>query len=234
MFKQIEFIAQNEKIWNTYEKPKPASQFIPSWWKQMESSINTESGVVNGTYNSTVKKCMPTFDIFSSGYIVSLPCDIVVSIDKFGDHHVKWFITSEIIHTWNNDQVSTFEIDQEYDTKPVFKNMHGWTIKTPPGWSSYITHPVAYPNLPFRSISGIVDTDLLSYEINTPFTFKKNWTGILEKGTPMFQIIPFERSSWKAEYSFRTEQEHSYQRDILYSKIKNAYGKYFREKKSFI
>ena len=70
-------------------------------------------------------------------------------------------------------------------------------------------------------------------EINTPFTFKKNWTGILEKGTPMFQIIPFERNSWKAKYSFITEQEHQYRRDIINTKLKGMYAKFFREKRSY-
>ena len=162
MFKEIEFIAQSEQIWNVYEKPKPASNFIPGWWKEMEVSLDIDPELINGT-NSTVKRCMPTLDMFTTGYIVSLPCDVEVSLDEFGSHCTRWFIDSNIIETWSNEQVSKFELDQEYDTKPVFKNMHGWTIKTPPGWSSYITHPVAYPNLPFKSISAIVDTDLLSY-----------------------------------------------------------------------
>ena len=128
---------------------------------------------------------------------------------------------------------SNFKLEEEYNTKPVFKNVHGWTIKTPPGWSSYITHPIGYPDLPFKSISAMVDTDLLVTEINTPFTFKKNWSGILEKGTPMFQIIPFERNSWKAKYSFITEQQHKNNIDIMLTKLKSSYLKYFREKRSY-
>jgi hypothetical protein len=71
-------------------------------------------------------------------------------------------------------------------------------------------------------------------EINTPFTFKKNWSGILEKGTPMFQIIPFERNSWKAKYSFITEQQHKNNIDIFLTKLKSSYLKSFREKRSYI
>jgi hypothetical protein len=232
MFKEIEFIAQSEKVWNVYEKPKPASQFMPQWWKNIPDYTGKYFNISDGP-NSTVKKCIPTLDMLTAGYIVSLPCDVEVTIDANGEHSTRWLISSQIFETWNNRQVSNFELDSEYNTRPVFKNVHGWTIKTPKGWSSYITHPIGYPNLPFRSISAIVDTDLLRTEINTPFTFKKNWTGTLEKGTPMFQIIPFERNSWKAKYSFRTKEEHSHERDILYTKLKSAYGKYFREKRSF-
>jgi hypothetical protein len=232
MFKEIEFIAQNETVWNVYERPKPASQFLPKWWKNLPDHTGLKFNILNGP-NSTVKRCIPTLDMLTAGYIVSLPCDVEVFINNNEEYHTAWLISSQVFDTWSNEQVSNFELDDKYNTKPVFKNLHGWTIKTPPGWSCYITHPIAYPNLPFKSISAIVDTDLLPSEINTPFTFKKNWTGVLEKGTPMFQIIPFERNSWKAKYSFITEQEHRNKVNLIHTKLRGAYAKYFREKRSY-
>lgn len=233
MFKEIEFIAQSEKIWNVYEKPKPASQFIPNWWKDLPDTTESNFSIMSGGPNLTVKKCIPTLDMLTAGYIVSLPCDVQVNFNNSGEYYTKWLIHSEVFDVWNNAQVSNFKLEEQYNTKPVFKNIHGWTIKTPPGWSSYITHPIGHPDLPFKSISAMVDTDLLVTEINTPFTFKKNWSGILEKGTPMFQIIPFERNSWKAKYSFITEQQHKNNIDIMLTKLKSSYLKYFREKRSY-
>lgn len=233
MFKEIEFIAQNETVWTVYEKPKPASNFLPKWWKDLPDNTGSGFTIIDGSPNVTVKRCIPTLDMLTAGYIVSLPCDIEVFIDNNGRHYVKWLITTQLFETWSDKQVSNFELEDNYDTKPVFKNLHGWTIKTPPGWSCYITHPLAYKNLPFRSISGIIDTDLLPSEINTPFTFKKNWVGIIEKGTPMFQVIPFERNSWKAKYSFMTKQEHLNKVNLIFTKLKGSYAKNFREKRSY-
>jgi hypothetical protein len=229
--KEIEFIAKNEFVWNVWEKPKPASNFLPDWWKKMPSGDETLD--LNPGLYLTVKKCMPTLDILSAGYIVTLCADVKINIDEKGNHYGQWLHQQKILDTWDNHQVLNFELLEEYNTKPVFKYLHGWNIKTPNGWSCYFTHPIGYPNLPFRIISGIVDTDLLKTEINTPFVFKKGWTGILEKGTPMFQIIPFERNSWKAKYSFITETQHSYNVSAVHTKLKDSYKKYFREKRSY-
>ena len=182
---------------------------------------------------ATVKKCMPTIDLLSAGYIMTLPADVKINIDENGKHYAQWFDQIPILGVWSEYQVSNFEVLEEYNTRPVFIYSHGWNIKTPSGWSCYFTHPVGHQNLPFRTIAGMVDTDLLKTEINVPFVFKKGWTGVLEKGTPMFQIIPFERNSWKAKYSFITETQHSYNVGVLHTKLKDSYKKYFREKRSY-
>ena len=81
MFKEIEFIAQSEKIWNVYEKPKPASQFIPKWWKDLPDTAESDFDILNRGTNLTVKKCIPTLDMLTAGYIVSLPCDVQVNFN---------------------------------------------------------------------------------------------------------------------------------------------------------
>ena len=185
MFKEIEFIAQSEKIWNVYEKPKPASQFIPKWWKDLPDTAESDFDILNRGTNLTVKKCIPTLDMLTAGYIVSLPCDVQVNFNDAGEYYTKWLISSEIFGVWSNPQVSNFKLEEEYNTKPVFKNVHGWTIKTPPGWSCIFLHPSAYPDLPFKTISGIVDTDIFQGEINVPFVVKNGFTGLIS----VFSVI---------------------------------------------
>jgi hypothetical protein len=96
-----------------------------------------------------------------------------------------------------------------------------------------VTHPVAYPNLPFKVITGIVDTDKLDTLINTPLIFKKGFTGILEKGTPIFQIIPIFRSNWESEHELQHPIKLHYDEEKLRTKIVSYYGRYLRVPKSY-
>jgi hypothetical protein len=127
-----------------------------------------------------------------------------------------------VLENWNNHQVSSFKIPEGYSNL-VFKNLHGWIIKTPPGWSSIFLHPVAYSDLPFQVISGIVDTDVLNTDINVPFVVKNNFEGLIEKGTPMFQVIPFKREGWTSEFEVKNNNEHFFDVEKLHSKINRSY-----------
>jgi len=82
----------------------------------------------------------------------------------------------------------------------VFKFMNPWYVKTPPGYSCLVTTPYHH-NLPFVLYDGIVDTDSHPWCINLPFSLTKkielDKPIIFEGGSPMAQIIPFKRESWK-------------------------------------
>jgi hypothetical protein len=73
-----------------------------------------------------------------------------------------------------------------------------WSIKTPNGYSSLFTHPINRIDLPFYTLGGIVDTDKWGEAGNHPFVFKNGWEGIIPKGTPYAQIIPFKRDNWES------------------------------------
>ena len=137
-----------------------------------------------------------------------------------------------LLSVWDTGTTSSFKIEDGY-SKPVFKNLHGWTIKTPPGWSCIFLHPAAYSDLPFKVIPGIVDTDILDYEINTPFVVKNGFTGTIEKGTPMFQVIPFKRESWESKFSLKKPNQHFFDHEKLYSKIHRAYASMTDGKKRY-
>jgi hypothetical protein len=94
-------------------------------------------------------------------------------------------------------------------------------------------HPVAYPNAPFYTIPGIVDTDVYDGEINVPFAIKDSFEGIIEKNTPMFQIIPFKRDQWESQFSVKKQDEHFFDNEKLYSKINRAYFSLIKHKKTY-
>jgi hypothetical protein len=54
----------------------------------------------------------------------------------------------------------------------------------------------------YVEIQGIVDADGFTHSeegSNLPFLLKEDFTGMIKKGTPMYQIIPFKRETWKSE-----------------------------------
>ena len=67
--------------------------------------------------------------------------------------------------------------------------------------SALVTHPINRVDLPFTTMSGIVDFDKSIHAPigNIPFFIKNGFTGVIPKGTPMFQILPFERNEWQSE-----------------------------------
>jgi hypothetical protein len=78
-----------------------------------------------------------------------------------------------------------------------------------------------------------VDTDEYDGEINVPFVFKEGWSGILPVGTPMFQVIPFERHHWESEILLKQPGEHTIDVDKMEKIINSAYGKLFHRKKKY-
>jgi hypothetical protein len=230
MAKTIKFLAQDDHVWNVRPKPYPAAKGIPDWWKNIP--VYSGNGFdVNPASTVTVKRCVPTIDMLVAGYYVPLWADIFVKWDN-EKLKTKWTTRKSVIETWSPQQVSSFKIPDGF-SNTVFKNLHGWTIKTPPGWSCLIIHPVAYQDAPFYTIPGIVDTDIYDGEINVPFVIKNNFEGILEKGTPMFQIIPFKREQWNSEFDVKKQNQHFFDNEKLYSKIERAYYSLVKDKKIY-
>ncbi len=177
-------------------KPVRANQGLPDWLRQMP--ISTFSEDWNNDVR-TVKKCPPFVDAMSSGFLVPLPCDIRVDGGCF---------------EWNWDQLPitlaphtgrspiNFHVSDQAVGSPLFENdsliikfMNFWTIELEPGYSLFVTHPVNRFDLPFRSITGLVDADIYkdNYTHFPAVWIDRGFSGVLAKGTPVAQCIPILR-----------------------------------------
>jgi hypothetical protein len=226
----IEFKSIDEIVFEIDEKPYPASKTIPDWWKNEDSSFQNLNIPTSGL--STFKRCMPILDVLSAGYIIPLHSDIEVT-QVNNEPVITWPFSRPVVEQHMTQKVSGIEIPDGYSNS-IFKYMTNWTIKTPPGYSVLITHPFGYKNLPFHSFSGIVDSDNYYADINTPFAVKNNFSGVILKGTPMMQVIPFKRENWESKILRGTEFERVKNYIILGTKIHSAYKKIFREKKTYL
>ena len=103
--------------------------------------------------------------------------------------------------------------------------------KTPKGYSILVTAPFGHRDLPFHVIPAIIDSDRSTLEIVPPMWLKEGFEGIVEKGTPMFQVTPFKRESWESEFSylengeFEIKQEKNFNSTLVSHYIKNVWSK---------
>jgi hypothetical protein len=87
-------------------------------------------------------------------------------------------------------------------------------------------------DLPFISVNGVVDTDKYNLNVQFPFFIKDNFTGIIEKGTPIVQIIPIKRESWAREVK-PYDQNANIKLEKFLSTIKRSYKNNFWVKKDY-
>lgn len=189
------------------EKPKPSNQYIPEWYKKLESYMSgkKEPNENSQSTNATVKKCIPVFDAITSGYIIPTPCDVWVRQ-----------VDGKPYYQWSGFNFIDFHPYAQTEGHPAVKDkldspkfMNPWGIKTPKGWSVLFTTPV-HRDLPFSILPGIVDTDSYNVPVNFPFRLNDpTFEGLIPIGTPMVQIIPIKRESWKHSIGNETEKQNS-------------------------
>jgi hypothetical protein len=119
-----------------------------------------------------------------------------------------------------------------YERNP-YKFENKWVMETPPGYSCLITHPLNRFDLPFFTMSGIVDTDQYNFlPVNLPFFLKEGFEGIIPKGTPIAQVIPFKREPWHSEKEDLNPLT-KYQINNLKSVVQRSYKNRFWSKKTY-
>jgi hypothetical protein len=179
-------------------RPIPAVLGLPEWYKALPSKVFNPT---MGGEDHTVKKCPPFIDAMTYGFLIPLAADVEVRNGEF---------------TWKLEMPEGFS--GEYSHSPidfhdpsliggtpffdedrfVIKFNNFWTIKAPEGYSVLFTHPVNRTDLPYTTLTGLVDCDVFC---DSPINFPARWhdagfNGVLPKGTPVAQCIPVKREIW--------------------------------------
>jgi hypothetical protein len=238
--KKIKFYPFSDKTEAFAPAPTPAGRMVPEWYKKQPGSVNEAEGLAMGQSNGTVKRCMPVFDVMTSGYLVLMPCDLY--IDTTNPEKIEWSVpqamtmfSRDMITTHHPDQYSHYPIDYDVYHKDLFRIMPFWSAKTDPGYSAIFTNPFHRDLSPFFAISGFVDTDNFISDGHFSFLVKKNFKGVIKQGTPIVQIIPVQREDWYMEMvDPKTSNEEVFnQRLSLRSVFRNAYKEKMRVKKEY-
>ena len=99
------------------------------------------------------------------------------------------------------DQAKGSPLHVEDGTVIKFNNF--WTIELEPGQSLLCTHPFNREELPFRTLTGLVDADLYT---DAFIQFPARWldpafSGVVPKGTPIAQCVPVARAALSLEFA---------------------------------
>jgi hypothetical protein len=177
--------------------PIPARQALPDWLRAMPRTAHSDT---HGQEVRTVKQCPPFVDAMSYGFVIPLPCDIVV---RDGVLSWDWKRAALSVEAHPRSPVS-FHVPAQVAETPFFdpkvaivKFNSFWTIELEPGYSLFATHPINRADLPFRLLTGLVDCDRFS---DVGVLFPAVWTqpdfeGVLPRGTPVAQCFPVARQN---------------------------------------
>ena len=224
-----------EKEFEYIEDPiLPASSMIPKWYKNIPKSFNKNQENLIGRWSSTIKQCYPFLDALTTGYMITLPCD--VEIKKINNEtYAFWSAPVQSQQIMEKDILPRFEglpVPEGF-SEEIWRVVGHHTVKTPKGYSILITHPFNRFDLPFMALSGIVDSDEFIAGAAVNLKLKKDFVGIIEKGTPIAQIFPFLRVNWKHKFlPFNKDLMNKINWKIN-STIYGSYLKNFRSKKTY-
>jgi hypothetical protein len=212
------------------EQPKPASRLVPDWYKNMESYISKEKKPVgDGTTSATIKRCIPVLDAITAGYIIESPADVWVT----KKNEEQWF-------EWADFGLVSFHPIQQAPEHPARKPFpypkwsNPWSITTPKGYSTMFVQPMHRESV-FTILPGIVDTDNYTAPVNFPFVINDpDFEGLIPKGTPIAQVIPFKRDSWNMEIGTKEDFDRQNKTSKkLQSKFFDRYKSMFWSRKEY-
>ncbi|WP_395454288.1 hypothetical protein ACHMW5_11900 [Azospirillum melinis] len=240
---EIQFVTTVDGV-EEVAPPRPAQEFIPSWFKSMDSVVSSKKSdcpierLAHGI--GTIKKCPGIHDMMSAGYIIPAWADYIIEYDSdLGT--LNWSSPSP----WA--QISFHSPEQLEGAKPmaemirpyrgVLKFESPWRIILPTGYSSLLVAPFySDPTSPLQIVPGIVDHD--SFHVaNVLAMFRQYGRGkwMLKRGTPLAQVIPFRRENYRSTVRFADAVDH---RRINSERVKlegsdGRYRTWFWKKKSF-
>lgn len=212
-------------------KPRLMKSFIPDWYKNAESSfVESTSGRES---DSGLKKCIPYLDALLTGYTLVLPVDVYVYKNEDGTLNVRWNGPDDhrdIIETRPKEQGETIPRLPGHHWQ-MLTYVSKWGFKTPRGYSTLVTHPLNRWDLPFSVTSGIMDTDRFFANGSIPFFIKEDFEGVIPAGTPIAQLIPIKRNTWKSAYNNGLDSDMKFQGSEARLPDKNYKKKYWIRKK---
>ena len=183
-------------------KPVLARRALPDWLKTMPASAHS---LMHNHDVRTVKQCPPFIDAMSAGFLILLPCDIHYNGGVFS---WDWKIPAPAsaaqarapmnFHAGAQVAGTPFALDDSN----IIKFTSFWTIRLPEGWSLLATHPFNREDLPFRTLTGLVDSDSFH---QVGILFPALWLAadkpcILPAGTPVAQCVPVRREALEMSF----------------------------------
>ena len=175
--------------------PTPARAQIPAWYRDLSPDVFYQA---LGQDIPTAKRCPPFVDALLTGFYLPLSVDLDYDGENFLWRPLPTTGTEPYpttpISFHAPEQVAATPLGEE--RREIVKFITFWSIDITPGWSLLITHPAHQLDLPFRTISAVVDADLytrVSFIQIPTLWMSKGKPCRLARGTPVAQCIPVPR-----------------------------------------
>jgi hypothetical protein len=177
--------------------PIPIRNCLPDWYKKADRFIGGNFDINSAGPNSDLASCVPFLDSLTFGYAITTFSDILV-INHGTTSEFKWLGNLTPLSMRADNVAPTVPRPAGYhSTHFAWNNVVGF--KLPKGYSALVSHPLNRFDLPFTTLSGIIDADSPIGGGNIPFFIRNDFEGLIPKGTPIAQVIPFKRDNWKRE-----------------------------------
>lgn len=184
-------------------QPTVARGGLPDWLRTMPAEQGAE--LLGGAPVRTVKQCPPFIDAMQAGILFPLAADVTVS---GGELAWDWDLPPHLEARPSRSPIGVHLPEQAAGVPGVagagqfvVKFTNFWTVDLPEGWAMLFTHPVNRLDLPFRTLTGLVDCDGWRDGL---VHFPAIWTdsgfeGVLPAGIPVAQGIPVPRETLELE-----------------------------------
>jgi hypothetical protein len=174
----------------------PAKSSIPEWYKNIPRWKDNKVASAETGIHQSVKMCVPLLESLSSGYMITLPYDLYVE-NKDGSPFLIWSNAIPQPPGWREQIANENLVPTGHYAFEYLWNL-SLSFRVPTGYSMLVTHPLNRHDLPFTTLSGIIDGGFtVSPHGSFPFYIKSGFEGVIEQGTPIMQIIPFKQTPWE-------------------------------------
>jgi hypothetical protein len=208
--------------------PVPAKTTVPDWYKHAERFYHDKHGI---EYPG-LKVCVPFIDAMISGFMLVTPVDVHVNINDKGESQLNWEeVGFHILTERVGLSGSTIPRPPGYAHNHLAWNCQ-WGWKVPEGYSVLLTHPLNRTDLPFYTLSGIVDSEEFTGWGNVPFFIKEGWEGVIPAGTPIAQLLPIKQDKWVSVQDY-TETPRQLKRSAILRSATGVYKKMWRKPKEY-
>jgi hypothetical protein len=237
--KKIHFQAFDEYVEAAQADPTTASSLLPEWYKKLSRYVNNTDKPIKSLGRKDVKSCVPFRDAMISGYMYLLPADIEVAISDTGDVDIFYneALTFRVVDkrgNINDPNNQGYGMPHPLGTSPImFAWASMWGTKTNKSDSILVTHPLNRHDLPFVTTSGVIDSGYFGVAGNIPFFIKEGFTGVIPKGTPIAQIIPYERKEWVSKKIPTNVKEYSLFMTLRDTYLHSFYSRFMRQSKIY-
>jgi len=223
----IEFFTV-DKYKDLIPEPYPASKKFPSWFANTEVVTKKSKCPFGFLHNdnkslqleTNITGCPGLIDFLSTGYIVPSWNNFIFRNDG-GRLYINWehwcFNENYTLHSSEN-QISGLNEYEQPNYDGFSKLDSPWFIKTSPGVSCLITHPIWHREKRFTSVTGIMHTDQCPMPLKWFFEWNTEIEDDMEssvipveqlvsKGSPVVLVIPFVRKTFESKINYLEEKD---------------------------